>query len=35
MLHPDQPPKQSYYEQQIAGAKGPFGAASDNVRAVP
>ena len=34
MLHPDQPPRKSYLEQQIAGAEGPFIAASDNVRAV-
>jgi pyruvate dehydrogenase E1 component len=34
MLHPDQSPHKSYFEQQIAGAAGPFIAASDNVRAV-
>jgi pyruvate dehydrogenase E1 component len=34
MLHPDQPPRQNYLEQQIADAVGPFIAASDNVRAV-
>jgi pyruvate dehydrogenase E1 component len=35
MLHPDQPRKQSYYEQAIAEARGVFVAASDNVRGVP
>lgn len=34
MLNPTLPPRQSYYEQQIAGRKGPFVAASDYVRAV-
>jgi pyruvate dehydrogenase E1 component len=34
MLHPDQPPRKCYFEQQIAGIEGPFLAASDNVRAV-
>ncbi|HEV2972683.1 MAG TPA: pyruvate dehydrogenase (acetyl-transferring), homodimeric type [Pirellulales bacterium] len=35
MLHPTEPPRQSYFEKAIAGAKGPFIAASDYVRAVP
>ncbi|MDX1963248.1 MAG: pyruvate dehydrogenase (acetyl-transferring), homodimeric type [Pirellulales bacterium] len=35
MFHPDQPPRQSYFEQAIAGATGVFIAASDNVRGVP
>lgn len=34
MLHPDQPPRQSYVEQLLKGVKGPFISASDNVRAV-
>ncbi|HEY2759388.1 MAG TPA: pyruvate dehydrogenase (acetyl-transferring), homodimeric type, partial [Pirellulales bacterium] len=34
MLHPNQRPRFSYIEQQFAEAKGPFIAASDNVRAV-
>jgi pyruvate dehydrogenase E1 component len=34
MLHPNQRPRVSYVEQQFADAKGPFIAASDNVRAV-
>jgi pyruvate dehydrogenase E1 component len=34
MLHADQPPRQSYLEQQFAAASGPFIAASDYVRAV-
>ncbi len=34
MLHPDQTPKKSYYETQIAGHEGVFIAAADNVRAV-
>jgi pyruvate dehydrogenase E1 component len=35
MLHPAEPPRQSYFEKAIAGAQGPFVAASDYVRAVP
>jgi pyruvate dehydrogenase E1 component len=35
MLHPTEVPRQSYYEQAIAGEQGPFVAASDYVRAVP
>ncbi|MCC7083467.1 MAG: pyruvate dehydrogenase (acetyl-transferring), homodimeric type [Pirellulales bacterium] len=35
MLHPDEQPRQSYFEQQLAGSKGPVIAASDHVRAVP
>ncbi len=35
MLHPNQPPRQSYLEKAIEGAKGVFVAASDYVRAVP
>ena len=35
MLHPTETPRHSYFEQAIAGAKGPFVAASDYVRAVP
>jgi hypothetical protein len=35
MLHPDQPPRRSYVEEQFAGEKGPFIAASDYVRALP
>jgi pyruvate dehydrogenase E1 component len=34
LLHPDQGPKRSYLERQVAGLKGPFIAASDNVRLV-
>jgi len=34
MFHPDQRPRQSYFEQAISGAEGVFVAASDNVRAV-
>ncbi len=34
MFHPQMPPRQSFLEQAIAGAKGPFIAASDYVRAV-
>ena len=34
MLHPLEKPRQSYVEQQLAGSKGPFIAASDYVRAV-
>jgi pyruvate dehydrogenase E1 component len=35
MLHPNQRPKVSYLEEQLAGVEGPFIAASDYVRAVP
>lgn len=35
MLHPDQPPRQSYIEKTLAGVQGPFIASSDYVRAVP
>jgi pyruvate dehydrogenase E1 component len=35
MLHPTQPPRQSYLEQVLAGVSGPFVAASDYVRALP
>jgi pyruvate dehydrogenase E1 component len=35
MLHPTESPRQSYFEKTIAGAQGPFVAASDYVRAVP
>jgi pyruvate dehydrogenase E1 component len=35
MLHPDQPPRQSYVEQTLAGEEGLFIAASDYVRALP
>jgi pyruvate dehydrogenase E1 component len=35
MLHPEQPPRQSFFEQAIAGHQGPFIAASDYVRGVP
>ena len=34
MLHPNQRQRVSYVEQQFDGLKGPFIAASDNVRAV-
>jgi pyruvate dehydrogenase E1 component len=34
MLHPDQPPKQSYIETALKDEKGPFIAASDYVRAL-
>ena len=34
MLHPNQRPKVSYLEEQLAGVEGPFIAASDHVRAV-
>jgi pyruvate dehydrogenase E1 component len=34
MLHPDQPPRQSFIEKTLAGVKGPFISASDNVRAL-
>ena len=32
MLHPDQPPRKSYFEQQIEGLEGPFIAATDYLR---
>jgi pyruvate dehydrogenase E1 component len=35
MLHPTQPPRKSYLEQQLEGIEGPFIAASDYVRALP
>jgi pyruvate dehydrogenase E1 component len=35
MLHPTLPQKRSYLEEQLAGVKGPFIAASDYVRALP
>jgi pyruvate dehydrogenase E1 component len=35
MLHPTLPPRKSYLETVFAGAKGPFIAASDYVRALP
>jgi pyruvate dehydrogenase E1 component len=35
MLHPTETPRQSYFEKAIAGAQGPFVAASDYVRGVP
>ncbi len=35
MLHPTAPPKKSFVETVLAGAKGPFIAASDYVRALP
>jgi len=35
MLHPTQPPKQSYVETILARETGPFIAVSDNVRTVP
>jgi pyruvate dehydrogenase E1 component len=35
LLHPGDPPRQCYYERQIAGLTGPFIAATDYVRAVP
>jgi pyruvate dehydrogenase E1 component len=34
MLHPDQPPRQSYLQQILKSEQGPFVAASDYVRAV-
>jgi len=34
MLHPDQPPKKSFLQEQIEGHEGPFVAALDYVRAV-
>ncbi|MCA9171278.1 MAG: pyruvate dehydrogenase (acetyl-transferring), homodimeric type, partial [Planctomycetales bacterium] len=34
MLHPTMPRRKSFYEEAIAGAEGPFIAASDYVRAV-
>jgi pyruvate dehydrogenase E1 component len=35
VLHPTEPPRQSYYEQVTGGQEGPFVAASDYVRAIP
>jgi K+-transporting ATPase ATPase B chain len=35
MLHPEATPKRSYLEDQVAGTKGVFVAASDHVRTVP
>ena len=35
MLHPTETPKKCYVEEQLEGAKGPFIAASDYVRAIP
>jgi pyruvate dehydrogenase E1 component len=35
MLHPEATPRRSYLEDQVAGAKGLFVAASDHVRTVP
>ncbi len=35
MLHPTEPRRESYFATAIAGANGPFIAASDYVRAVP
>ena len=35
MLHPAQPPRQSYLEQTLAGESGLFVAATDYVRALP
>jgi pyruvate dehydrogenase E1 component len=35
MLHPDQAPRRSFVEQQLAGETGVFIAASDYVRALP
>jgi pyruvate dehydrogenase E1 component len=35
MLHPTEKPRVSFFEEAIAGAKGPFIAASDYVRGVP
>jgi pyruvate dehydrogenase E1 component len=35
MLHPESTPRRSYLEDQVAGAKGVFVAASDHVRTVP
>ncbi|MCA9154282.1 MAG: pyruvate dehydrogenase (acetyl-transferring), homodimeric type, partial [Planctomycetales bacterium] len=34
MLHPDQPPRQSYLEKTLAGVEGPFISASDYVQAL-
>jgi pyruvate dehydrogenase E1 component len=34
MLHPKEEPRRSFLEEQLAGLKGPFVAASDYVRAV-
>ncbi|HEY2148525.1 MAG TPA: pyruvate dehydrogenase (acetyl-transferring), homodimeric type, partial [Pirellulales bacterium] len=35
VLHPNESPRKSHFEQTIAGVQGPFIAASDYVRAVP
>ena len=35
MLHPEATPRRSYLEDQVAGVKGVFVAASDHVRTVP
>ena len=35
MLHPTQPPKESYIEELLAKEQGAFVAVSDNIRAVP
>ena len=34
-LHPDQPPRRSWVEQQLQGQQGPFVAASDYMKIVP
>ncbi|MGN6545294.1 MAG: pyruvate dehydrogenase (acetyl-transferring), homodimeric type [Aureliella sp.] len=34
MLHPDQPPRQSYIQKVLEGVQGPIISSSDNVRAV-
>jgi pyruvate dehydrogenase E1 component len=35
MLHPEQPPRVSYVEQQLSGRRGPLIASTDYIRAVP
>jgi pyruvate dehydrogenase E1 component len=35
LLHPTQPPRQSYLQQLLAKEEGPFVAASDYLRSVP
>jgi pyruvate dehydrogenase E1 component len=35
MLHPEQPPRASYVEQQLSGRRGPVIASTDYIRAVP
>jgi pyruvate dehydrogenase E1 component len=35
MLHPTEPPRQSYLEGILAGERGPFIAVSDNMKSVP